>query len=283
MASLKPVSDARLATPSAASETSISSSATSHDPRFAEAQSVCPACFGTGLEVVAGKGARRCHCRLTEGRGKALERAGIPRCYEGCTLANFHPAAGNSSQHQALRYVHKIVEEYPAIERGLLLAGPCGVGKTHLSVAILRALIEKGSGGVFYEFGALLRELQASYNPVSETSEMSILAPVYEAEVLVLDELGAVRPTDWVLDMMRLIIGRRYNEQRLTILTTNYLDRRRAAADETLEERIGVRLRSRLYEIFSPGWTVRPFAWSSFAEEKSCVPVSATVSKLSPP
>ena len=249
MPALKPKSDALLAVPSAASEMSISASATSDNRCYGETQVVCPACFGTGLEVVEGKGARRCHCRLTEGRVKLLERAGIPRRYEGCTLANFHPSAGNSSHHQALRLALKIVEEYPAVERGLLLAGSCGVGKTHLSVAILRALIEKGSGGLFYEFGALLKEIQASYNPVSQTTEMSILAPIYEAEVLVLDELGAVRPTDWVHDTMRQVIGRRYNERRLTIFTTNYLDRRRVAADETLEERIGVRLRSRLYEM----------------------------------
>jgi DNA replication protein DnaC len=78
---------------------------------------------------------------------------------------------------------------------------------------------------------------------------MSVLAPVYQAEVLVLDELGASKPTDWVRDTMMQIIGKRYNDKKLTIFTTNYLDARRAPADETLEDRIGVRLRSRLYEM----------------------------------
>ena len=102
--------------------------------------------------------------------------------------------------------------------------GTVGVGKTHLSIAILRSLVEKGTPCLFYEFGALLKEIQSSYNPVSQTSELRVLVPVYEAEVLVLDELGAVKPTEWVRDTMMQIIGTRYNQRKLTIFTTNYTD-----------------------------------------------------------
>jgi DNA replication protein DnaC len=107
----------------------------------------------------------------------------------------------------------------------------------------------KGVPCLFYEFGALLKEIQNSYNTVSQTSELEVLAPVYETEVLVLDELGAVKPTDWVRDTLRQIIGTRYNDRRLTIFTTNYADARRQPSEETLEDRIGARLRSRLYEM----------------------------------
>jgi DNA replication protein DnaC len=133
--------------------------------------------------------------------------------------------------------------------------GPCGVGKTHLSVAVLRGLIEKGVPCLFYEFGALLKEIQDTYNAALQSSESKVLAPVYETEVLVLDELGAVKPTDWVRDAMMQIVGQRYNDKKLTIFTTNYPDpdpdpdERRKVSKETLEERIGVRLRSRLYEM----------------------------------
>jgi DNA replication protein DnaC len=113
----------------------------------------------------------------------------------------------------------------------------------------LRGLVERGIPCLFYEFGELLKEIQNSYNSVSRTCELKVLAPVYETEVLVLDELGAVKPTDWVRETMMQIIGTRYNERRLTIFTTNYADARRRPAEETLEERIGVRLRSRLYEM----------------------------------
>lgn len=175
-----------------------------------------------------------------------LEAACIPRRYSQCSLSNYHPEKGNGSQLIAFNYAYRLVREYPAIERGLLLMGSVGVGKTHLSTAILQGLIERGVSCLFYEFGALLKEIQNSYNPVSQTSELKVLDPVFNAEVLVLDELGASKPTDWVRDTMMQVINTRYNDRRLTIFTTNYLD---GGPGERLEERIGVRLRSRLYEM----------------------------------
>jgi DNA replication protein DnaC len=209
----------------------------------------CSFCFGTGMEVVQGRGARRCQCRTQEQQKRLLEAARIPRRYSECRLSNYHPAQGNGSQLLAFNYAYRLIREYPAVDRGLLLMGTVGVGKTHLSAAILRGLIEKGVPCLFYEFGALLKEIQGSYNPISQTSELKVLEPVFNAEVLVLDELGASKPTDWVRDTMMQIINARYNDRKLTIFTTNYLDERRNPANETLEDRIGERLRSRLYEM----------------------------------
>lgn len=211
----------------------------------------CDRCFGTGMEVVAGKGARRCACRKDDLRRRLFEQARIPKRYQECSLANYQPATNNNSQLLAFKHAYSLLREYPAIERGLLFAGPVGVGKTHLAVAILRGLAKKGMPGLFCEYGSLLKEIQDSYNPVSPTSEMNVLAPVYEAEVLVLDELGASKPTEWVLDTMTHIIGRRYNDKKLTIFTTNYTDERQSPAGETLQDRVGARLRSRLYEMCS--------------------------------
>jgi DNA replication protein DnaC len=202
------------------------------------------------MEVVPGKGARRCRCRAEDARKKLLEAARIPRRYEWCSLSNYQPAANNGSHLRAFNYAFRLAREYSSADRGLLFMGPCGVGKTHLSVAILRELIEKkGATCLFYEFGSLLKEIQNSYNPISQTSELTVLAPVIEAEVLVLDELGATKPTDWVRDTMMQVINARYNEKKLTIFTTNYTDTGRTLIEETLEDRIGVRLRSRLYEM----------------------------------
>jgi DNA replication protein DnaC len=218
-------------------------------PLATEQPAVCQFCFGTGMEVVEGRGARRCRCRTQNTQAKLLADAHIPRRYDQCSLQNYYPVKGNGTQLRAFQYAWRLAREYPGVERGLLFMGPVGVGKTHLSVAILRGLVEKGVPCLFYEFGALLKEIQNSYNPISQTSELKVLAPVFEAEVLVLDELGASKPTDWVRDTMMQIINTRYNDKKLTIFTTNYLDGRRSERDETLEERIGVRLRSRLYEM----------------------------------
>jgi DNA replication protein DnaC len=113
----------------------------------------------------------------------------------------------------------------------------------------LKGLTERGFTCLLYEFGSLLKEIQDSYNPNTKTSELSVLRPVLDADVLVLDELGASKPTDWVRDTMAHIINSRYNDRRLTVFTTNYPDERAGDREETLEDRIGVRLRSRLYEM----------------------------------
>ena len=209
----------------------------------------CALCHGTGMEVVPGKGARRCRCREQDRGHRLFEAARIPRRYRECSLSNFTPAKNNGSQLRAFAFGHRLVSEYPAAGRGLLFTGPCGVGKTHLAVAILRGLIEKGAPCLFHEVGELLKAVQDSYSPDSQSSESRVLNPVYETEVLVLDELGAVKPTDWVRDTMTQIVGRRYNDRKLTIFTTNYSDARLSPADETLEDRVGVRLRSRLFEM----------------------------------
>jgi DNA replication protein DnaC len=231
---------------------------------------VCQFCFGTGTRLDSGKGAAICDCRRSNSGARALDAARIPPRFRECNFHNYYPK--NDSQYFAHSFASRLVDEYPAVETGLLFMGSVGVGKTHLAIAVLRDLIEKkGVTCLFYESGSLLKAIQDSYNPVSQTSEMRVLAPVYQAEVLVLDELGATVPTNWVRDTLYQIINTRYNNKKLTIFTTNYLDEPRAAAEEnldagdakrrrtfaadriqeltTLEERIGTPLRSRLYEM----------------------------------
>lgn len=207
----------------------------------------CQLCYGTGLEIVAGKGARQCECRKQKSHSTQIEKAKIPRRYENCHFQSYR--AMNPTQERAFKYAWKLALDYPAVERGLLLMGSVGVGKTHLAVSILKGLTEKGFSCRFYEFGALLKEIQNSYNPISKVSELKVLQPIFDAEVLVLDEIGASKPTDWVRDTMAHIINTRYNDKKLTIFTTNYLDDRKIEREETLEDRIGVRLRSRLFEM----------------------------------
>src|SRR5688572_16132677 len=103
----------------------------------------CPRCSGTGFELVPGAEgytrARPCGC-LMEGRAdRLLVQARIPRRYHGCSFDSYDDL--NPSLALARRQVRAFVEDYPTHEFGLLLLGPCGVGKTHLATAALQALI----------------------------------------------------------------------------------------------------------------------------------------------
>lgn len=210
---------------------------------------VCPKCYGSGMEVVPGRGARKCECRKQKTQTKLLDKARIPKRYDKCDFHNYIP--NTQSQKQAVWMASQLGKEYhPNFDgKGILFMGSVGVGKTHLAVSILKILTERGFDCLFYEFGSLLKSIQDSYNTNTQSSELKVLSPILETEVLVLDELGASKPTEWVRDTMAHIINTRYNDKKLTIFTTNYLDERRTERDETLEDRIGVRLRSRLFEM----------------------------------
>jgi DNA replication protein DnaC len=228
---------------------------------------VCSICEGAGLRIVERDGRRfaeDCVCRVTQRTQMRIRRAGIPRRYEHCTFESYETnfPSSHRSLGAALLRARKFVESYPLETdgTGLLLTGNIGVGKTHLAVGILQSLvIERGAAGLFYDYRDLLKQVQNSYNPQVRQTELEVLRPVFEAEILVLDELGAVKPTDWVWDTVAHILNTRYNDRRTTIITTNYPNHPPLGAgsgdgsmrlrEETLGDRIGERMRSRLQEM----------------------------------
>jgi DNA replication protein DnaC len=245
------------------------------------ARADCAGCGGTGwktVEASADAGGRAtareavlCAC-TQEGREDSLyERARIPKHYRHCDFESFEtdlPHEGSQAEawNRSLKKAKVIVEgfarEFPGgKEHGLLLMGPCGVGKTHLAVAALAELVKRGHGGLYYDYRELLKTIQSSYNPVNQASEMDVLEPVVNAEVLLLDDVGSAKPSAWALDTVGYILNSRYNENRVTLLTTNYLDRDPAApvrmpsgqalvrVEDGLADRVGQRIRSRLYEM----------------------------------
>jgi DNA replication protein DnaC len=224
----------------------------------------CPTCEGTGWKRVCEDGfekVKRCQCYYEVRRKRLLLAARIPRRYSHCTLDRFKVGEIDSKSPSDGKQVSvaiakdaavNFIRQYPhqLQQKGILFMGNCGVGKTHLAVAVIRELIEKkGVPCIFYDFRDLLKEIQGSYDPQSQTSELSILEPVLEVDVLLLDELGAAKVTDWMRDTLTYILNTRYNENLTTIITSNWLDEKRDNKEETLEERIGIRLRSRLYEM----------------------------------
>jgi DNA replication protein DnaC len=225
---------------------------------------VCPICDGTGWKAVSsGRDQRvaRCDCRIQARSQALLTSARIPKRYEHCELSSF--TTDFPGAHSALAYARiaagKFAEDYdPRDGTGLLIIGKIGVGKTHLAVGIIKELIlTRGVACLFYDYRELLKEIQNSYNDSVKATELDVLRPVFETEVLVLDELGAVKPTEWVWDTVSLILNTRYNDNRTTIITTNFDNEaagaaagpRGAARDETLGDRIGERMRSRLHEM----------------------------------
>ncbi len=206
----------------------------------------------------------RCDCQLRARNQTLLAAANIPRRYEHCELASY--TTDFPGAHPSLALAHlaasKFAHEYdPRDGMGLLIIGKIGTGKTHLAVGIIKELIlNKGIACLFCDYRELLKEIQNSYNTTVQTTELDVLRPVFETEVLVLDELGAVKPTEWVWDTVSLILNTRYNNNRTTIITTNFEDQpaggtngtnslARATRSETLGDRIGERMRSRLHEM----------------------------------
>jgi DNA replication protein DnaC len=214
-----------------------------------EPAAACPVCRGFGLlETPDGRKLVPCRCREGAVRDGRRRGARIPERYRNCSLTNFNELS--ESQRAAKALARRFVRDYPAVDRGLLIVGPVGVGKTHLAVAILAELVDTmGAKGVFCDFTELLGLLQASFSGGGEESTEQILDVYREAELLVLDELGARRPTDWARDVLYGLLNTRYNRSRITILTTNFGDQPEKPGGETLELRVGTPVRSRLAEM----------------------------------
>jgi len=222
---------------------------------------VCSKCRGTGYASVEREGVRgvvRCDCIKTSRSGRLMDDARIPARYGHCELEGFGLTDKwrNESLERAKSISERYAQEYPtSTSFGLMFMGPPGVGKTHLAVGIIRKLIrEKSTPCLFRTFPDLLKEIQMSYSSVSMSSELSLLQPVLDAEVLLLDELGAQTPSAWVKETVAYILNYRYAENKVTILTTNYLDHEdlkspRKSVSYSLTERIGEPMRSRLYEM----------------------------------
>ena len=225
-----------------------------------------------------------CDCTAGDRTERLLARARVPERYRHCDFENYETdneiegctreqlAAWSQSLAQAKLIVQRFAQEFSPVremqsEHGLLLMGPCGVGKTHLAVAALKEIALRGHHALFYDYRELLKEIQESYSAESQSTEMGVLEPVLKAEFLVLDDVGSSKPSLWALETVGHILNTRYNEKRVTLLTTNYLDAeqgplnapptgtsrvagmRAATIEDTLTDRVGKRIRSRLYEM----------------------------------
>jgi DNA replication protein DnaC len=237
-------------------------------------EEICSLCEGTGLCIVEEGGrqvARPCECRVARRAARMLEQAKIPRRFQNCSFDTYETMnpSSNASLKQALNVAKSFTQTYPVETdgKGLLFTGSKGLGKTHLAVSVLRSLIEeRGASGVFWEHKELMENLRgAMFGSTAAGAEDKLLRSVTKCDILILDDLGDLTPSDWSWDTTSYILNTRYNENLSTIITTNLDNReclsstsepydrfaevRRAASRVTLGDRIGDRMWSRLQEM----------------------------------
>lgn len=212
----------------------------------------CPHCDDTGWKPVEEEGVRRvvrCECWRELASQKALAAARIPKRYDHCSLESFI-GYDNEKLLKAVARARAFAELFPTVDKGLFLVGPPGIGKSHLAVAVLKQVIRTTSArGIFYDVRELLRLIRSTYNPLVKAAEMDILQPVMDAELLVLDDIGAEKTSEWVEETLNLIVNTRYNERRPTIFTSNHEEKEDHTDPDSLLVRVGFRMHSRLYEM----------------------------------
>jgi DNA replication protein DnaC len=211
----------------------------------------CELCDGTGWLSVDSNGVRRvdrCQCWRTALTSKLLTDARIPPRYRKCDLDSFRD--NNDSLAVAVRRARRFSEEFPSVDKGLFFLGKPGLGKTHLSVAILKEVIRRTNArAIFFDVRELLKEIRNTYNPVVRSTESQVIRPVMDAELIVLDDLGAEKTSEWVEETLNLIVNTRYNERRPTIFTSNYPVLDDLTDPDNLVVRVGKRMWSRLHEM----------------------------------
>jgi DNA replication protein DnaC len=250
---------------------------------------MCSLCDDTGWKAVTTDGIRRvvrCDCWREGLTRRLFDDARIPPRYRNCTFENFQ-VYPNETLTNAAAKVRKFAERFPDVQKGFCLIGPHGVGKTHLAVATLRAALARGNQGLFYEVSDLLRIIRNTYNPVTKTAEMDVLQPLLNAQILVLDDVGKEKTSEWVEETMTFIVNSRYNQRLVTLFTSNYEDTPDIDVLDSLRVRVGSRMYSRMHEMCdfieyggadyrllppNPGVDDMLAGWKVLGEQKSKLP-----------
>ncbi len=224
----------------------------------------CHLCTGSGRVFSTDARGREyadpCLCQQARKRVLLVQSADLPARYSD---AQFVDAQKDRQNAEAFSTLQLMAKDYCPGVRGVVLMGAPGVGKTWLAVSFLRELIDRHQVKVlFRDFSHLLADLRSGYN--QGRAEQEFLNPLVEVDVLLIDELGKGRNTQWEQTILDTIVTLRYNARRCCVFTSNYnltshatlVEHHRSKegpdADvevrDTLVQRVGERIFSRLKE-----------------------------------
>jgi DNA replication protein DnaC len=225
----------------------------------------CEKCGGTGWAIIEREGgisaAVPCNCEPADISIDLEAGANIPPHYRASSFDNFK--ALNDEYSFIMVKLSAYIRDFPAglKKPGLMLIGGTGTGKTHLAVGVLRKLMAKGYQGLFFDYMNLLARIRAGWNELANAADREAYQSCLDADILLMDDLGSHRVSEWVEDTINGIVTYRCNHDKPLIVTTNIADPdagfnllQRSASGKTeyqtsLSDRIGPRARSRLFEM----------------------------------
>jgi DNA replication protein DnaC len=211
-------------------------------------EQACPlgVCDGSGWILGPEDIARACECReprLRRGRNRGVASV-IPRKFQGVSFDR--PPVSTDIEPMVVRVVRSWVEDMEAnldAGRGLWLMGDTGTGKTTLAMLVSKAALQDSRSVAIYSLPKLLARIRRTYDSEpGGDSYLSFFERLTSVDLLHIDDLGAEKRSDWVLEQLYALVNERYEAQRSMLVTTN-LDQ------QALEEQIGSRTVSRLVEI----------------------------------
>lgn len=162
--------------------------------------------------------------------------------FAGCTLENFKVLPGTKTAYQATENFIRNISANIQAGKGLLLFGPPGNGKSHLAATIVRSALATGYTAFFERVPRLLIKIKATYSENSGITEADILERMVQAGVIVLDDAGAEKWTQWTEPTLYTIVDERYSHKKALVITTN-------SSLEQLENKIGTRAMDRILEM----------------------------------